>query len=55
MLDKLKQQWDENPLAVISIGAVAASAVASIINSMSAAHSRRAYAKQVNYRVRQGK
>jgi hypothetical protein len=50
--DKLKQAWDENPLAVVAIGALAATAVAKIIDSMSAAQGRRAYAKQVDYRIR---
>ena len=49
--DKLKKAWDENPLAVIAIGALAVGATAKLIDSLSAAQGRRAYAKQVDYRV----
>lgn len=50
--DRLKKEWNENPLQVIAIGALAATAVAKLLDSMSAAQGRRAYAKQVNYRVK---
>jgi hypothetical protein len=49
--DQLKQQWNENPLAVIGTGAIVATAATAILNSLSAAQGRRAYARQVNYRV----
>lgn len=48
---KLKRQWDENPLACIMVGAFAATAAAKLLDAMSAAQGRRAYARQVNYRV----
>jgi len=49
--DKLKAAWDDNPLQVILIGAFAATAAAKIVDAASAAQGRRAYAKQVDYRV----
>ncbi len=49
--DKLKKAWDENPLAVIGVGVLAVTATAKIIDSVSAAQGRRAYARQVDYRV----
>jgi hypothetical protein len=49
--DKLKQAWDENPLAVVAIGALAVTAVAKLLDATSAAQGRRAYAKQVDYRI----
>ena len=49
---KLKQAWNENPLLVISVGASVVYATAKIIDATSAAQGRRAYAKQVNYRVK---
>jgi hypothetical protein len=49
--DKLKKAWDENPLAVVAIGALAITATAKLIDSMSAAQGRRAYARQVEYRI----
>jgi len=48
---KLKKYWDENPLEVIAVASGAAIAVAKIVDAVSAAQGRRAYAKQVNYRV----
>jgi len=50
---KLKKHWDENPLAVIAIGAMAVTATAKLIDAVSAAQGRHAYAKQVNYRTKQ--
>jgi hypothetical protein len=49
---KLEEAWNENPLTVIAVGAGALIAVSKIIDSVSSARSRRAYAKQVDYRVR---
>jgi hypothetical protein len=49
--DKLKKQWDENPLAVLSIGALVATAAAKVVDSVTTMQSRRAYSKQVNYRI----
>lgn len=48
---KLKKQWDENPLAVIAVGALAVTATARLIDVMSAAQSRRAYAQQIDYKI----
>ena len=41
--DKLKKQWDENPLAVMSIGALVATAAAKVVDTMTSVQSRRAY------------
>ena len=49
--DKLKRAWDENPIACIMVGAMAATAAAKVLDAITAAQGRRAYAKQVNYRV----
>lgn len=50
--DKIKKAWNDNPLAVIAVGALAATAFAKVIDAMSAAQGRRAYARQVDYRVK---
>lgn len=50
--DRLKREWNENPVQVIMVGAFAATAAAKLLDAMSAAQGRRAYAKQVNYRVK---
>jgi hypothetical protein len=53
--ESLKRQWDDNPIAVIGVGALAATAAAKVLDTMSAAKGRRAYAKQVDYRVKNKK
>jgi len=53
--DKLKATWNEKPLEVISVGAVAVTTAVAVLNALSAAKGRRAYAKQVNYRVKNKK
>lgn len=50
--EKVKRQWDENPLQVILITSLAVTAAAKLIDAMSAAQGRRAYAKQIDYKVR---
>jgi len=49
--DKLKAYWDENPVAVILVGAMAVTAAAKLIDAMSAAQGRRAYARQIDYKI----
>ena len=48
---KIKQKFEEDPITVIMVASVAAIAAAKLIDSMSAAQGRRAYAKQVDFRV----
>lgn len=50
--DQIKRAWDDNPVGTLTAGALAVTAVAKLIDSFSAAQGRRAYAKQVNYRVK---
>jgi hypothetical protein len=52
--DRLKQEWNENPVKVITVVAFSASAAAKLMNAYSALKGRRAYAKQVNYRIKHG-
>lgn len=49
--ERLKKEWNENPMQFIVVTAFAATAAAKLVDSMSAAQGRRAYAKQVDYRV----
>ena len=51
MIEKLKAQFEKDPVTTIIVGSLAATAAAKLINAVSAAQGRRAYAKQVNYRV----
>jgi hypothetical protein len=55
ILETLQKVWYENPVAVITAGALAVGSLAKLIDAVSAAKGRRAYAKQVNYRVRHRK
>ena len=49
--NKLKDSFDKNPLETIVVCAIAVTAAAKLLDSMSAAQGRRAYAKQVEYRL----
>jgi hypothetical protein len=49
---KIKQAWEENPLAVITVAAIAATAAAKVIESMTAANNSRSWKKEVDRRVR---
>lgn len=49
--EKIKRKFEEDPITVIMIGALAATAAAKLIDALSAAQGRRAYAKQVEFRV----
>ena len=51
-LAKLKEQATDNPALTIGAGAAAVTAVAKLVDSASAVQGRRAYAKQVKYRVK---
>lgn len=48
---KLKKQFDENPLMVIGIGVLAVTATAKLIDALSVAQGRRAYSRQINYKI----
>lgn len=50
--DKLKQLWNERPLEVAAVGAAVVTAAAKLIDVVSASRSRKAYAKQVNHRIK---
>lgn len=50
--DKIKQAWNDNPLAVIGIGALAATAFAKVIDATSAVQGRRAYARQIKHKIK---
>jgi|RhiMethySRZTD1v2_1073278.scaffolds.fasta_scaffold184730_7 hypothetical protein len=48
---KLKEKWDEDPITCIAVGSFAVVAAAKLIDSMGGYQSRRAYARQVEYKV----
>jgi hypothetical protein len=51
-INRLKQEWERQPLTVLFIAGVAATGLAKLLDASSAAQGRRAYAKQVEYRTR---
>lgn len=53
--DRLKKEWDDNPMQVIMIGSLAATAAAKVLDTLSSARSRHAYAKQIDYKVKRRK
>jgi len=52
MIEDLKKKWEEDPLVVLGVGAAVVTAAAKLIDSLSARRGRNAYARQVNYRVK---
>lgn len=48
---KLKREWENDPVRLIVVAGFAATAAAKLIEAMSGAQSRRAYARNMNYRV----
>lgn len=54
-LDKLKKEWNDNPVQTAMVGSFVATAAAKLISAMSESRGRRAYAKQVNYKIRNRK
>jgi hypothetical protein len=49
--DRIKREFEENPVQTLMVAALVATAAAKLIDALSAAQGRRAYSKQVNYRV----
>ena len=49
---KFKSECEENPVRVIVVVSIAVASAAKLIDSVSAAQGRRAYAKQVDLRAR---
>jgi len=50
--DKLKKAWNDNPLLCIAIVGMTLGGAAKFIDAVSSAQSKRAYSKQVDYRVK---
>lgn len=50
--DRLKDEWNNNPMAVIAAGTAAGSFLVKVIATVSEAQGRRAYAKQVNHKIK---
>jgi len=53
--DKIKQYWNEHPMETIIITSIAVGAVTKLIEALTTVQSRRAYARQVEYRIHQPK
>lgn len=48
--DRIKKAWDENPLAVIAVGAVAATAAAKVLTAVTEARNAQTWKKEVDRR-----
>lgn len=49
--EKIKEEWEKDPVRLIVVSTLAVTAAAKLIDALSAAQGRRAYARQVDYRV----
>lgn len=55
LIRDLRRAIEENPLGALAVAGVAIGSVAKLIDALSAARGRRAYARQVDERVRRGR
>ena len=53
-VQKIKRRFDEDPITVLLVSATVATAAAKLFDTFSAAQGRRAYAKQINHKVKKG-
>lgn len=51
--DQIKKQFDENPAQTVMVAALATTALAKLIDAVSVSKGRRAYARQIDYKIRQ--
>lgn len=54
-MDRLKKAWNENPLQVIAIGALAATAAAKLIEASTSARNSKAWNREVDRRIMMGR
>lgn len=52
MFEKLKEEYNKNPLGTIGVCALAVTAAAKFIDVVTAAQGRRAYSKQINHKIK---
>lgn len=52
---QLKQLAEERPLEALAVGAAGVTAIAKLIDAVSAAYGRKAYAKQINHKTKKRK
>lgn len=50
-IEKLKKMWNENPLQVIAVGALAATAAAKLLDATTSARNSRAWQREVDRRI----
>lgn len=50
--NRIKQAWEENPLAVIAVAAIAATAAAKLMDANTARHNAQAWQMEVQRRTR---
>lgn len=50
--DKLKHAWNENPIGVTLVATAALTALGKVIAAVGGIQSRRAYARQIQYKIK---
>ena len=53
--DKIKAKFQENPTQTMLAGGALLAGAANLLNAISQSRSRKAFARQVDYRIRRGK
>jgi hypothetical protein len=51
--DKLRQQWEENPLMVIGVAGASAAGISKLLDTLASVQSKRAYARLMKQRERE--
>jgi hypothetical protein len=54
-VDSIIKLFNENPIAALAVGAAFLTGLGKFIDSVSAAQGRKAYAKQVNHRIKKNR
>lgn len=54
VFESVRKRFEDDPITTTIVAAMALGAAAKLIDALSAAQGRRAYAKQVNYKVKKG-
>lgn len=52
MIEDLKKKWEEDPIVALGVVAAVVTAAAKLIDSLSARQGRKAYAKQINAKLK---
>lgn len=51
-IEKIKRKFNEDPITVIMVASLAVASTAKLVDALSAAQGRRAYAKQIDHKIK---